>query len=150
MFCANNHSDATSNDREMQQRQRRQVESISERIDTINLDKSIPIIADGHDDGDTGGMNFNDTYANSTPHDHYAYEDIEEWPLSPGAGSPSQITSGHFSQGYPHPPYTAEEYSNALTREQQEADTSYTLLARNAASTASADGKIQEPHLNDV
>lgn len=117
-------------------------------------------------------MNYDEEYTNTPPLDQYAsyYEALSPWPLSSPAGGgaastplpPSPITSRE-----PLPPLPPGVDSGAmyclptgapsagevpLTREEQATDTSYMSLLsqRNPAATASIDGKIQEPHLNDM
>ncbi len=103
---------------------------------------------------------------------------MAEWLLSSpvvSTNSPSEITSKLYQEGYAYngqrmmmgdeegnvgiPAMNAGLFSQdegreptSLTREEQALDTSYTMLTsrRNPASTAAVDGKIQEPHLNDV
>ena len=116
-------------------------------------------------------MNYNDTtYTNTIPRDQYSYEyEGMSWPQSPGATSQQQETSDEIMYSSPGGGYTSflgtvgmvnnvmeptTPTGPPLTREEQATDTSYTMLMgtgeRNAAATASADGKIQEPHLHDV
>lgn len=116
-------------------------------------------------------MNYNDTtYTNTIPRDQYSYEyEGMSWPQSPGATSEQQDTSDEIMYSSPGGGYAsflgtagmvnnnmepATPTGSPLTREEQATDTSYTMLLktgeRNAAATASADGKIQEPHLHDV
>mmetsp|Transcript_18315 Transcript_18315/g.39586 ORF Transcript_18315/g.39586 Transcript_18315/m.39586 type:complete len:544 (+) Transcript_18315:99-1730(+) len=118
--------------------------------------------SEGEHQGVAEEMNFIDTaYTNATPHEQYSYEGMADeygWPLSPRM-SPSPVISNLFSSGYP---FTGigkagdddmdDGQPTSLTREEQANDTSYAMLAskRSAKSIASVDGKIQEPHLNDV
>ena len=111
-------------------------------------------------------MNYNDTtYTNTIPRDQYSYEyEGMSWPQSPGATSEQQDTSDEIMYSSPGGGYASflgtagmvntTPTGSPLTREEQATDTSYTMLLRtgerNAAATASADGKIQEPHLHDV
>ena len=102
------------------------------------------------------------------------------WPFSPSETTPPQDSSRQLYSTSPtggtspsHPPYSPNEGgayasygdgggndiicspcspSSPLTREQQEMDTSYTMLMGQETSERNAciDGKIEEPHLHDV
>ena len=150
------------------QPQKQQLEPVSERKEPKNRDK--PDSSSGsrnEHQHSTDKMNFSDTaHANAAPHEQY--EGMSKWSLSPGATSLSPATANFFS-GYTFPgigtsgggeiPTMNAEFCSqeegrptSLTREDQANNISYTMLAsnRNACSTASVDGTIQEPHLNDM
>lgn len=156
----------SSNDSNKMQQRKQQLESITEREEPANT-RDDPNFPDEHqDDAEEEMMNhFDDTaYTNRAPHEQ-EYDGIAEWPLSPGPTSPSPIAVKLFS-GYTFPGIGTVgdgacgisamdmdyQPTTSLTREEQQMDSSYTMLIcnRNALSTATADGKIQEPHLNDV
>lgn len=117
-------------------------------------------------------MNFDVAYTNNTaPRDQF--EELKGWPLSRGGtGFPSGASKPYLAYNFSCPDgapseggssdimlagFRAQDWQEegqptSLTREEREADTSYAMLAsrRSAMSTASVDGRIQEPHLNDI
>lgn len=141
------------------QQSKQQFESKSEHIETKD-----PTAA-GNDEyqftTDTA-MQFNDNtnnHINTPSRDNYG--GMSEWLLSPGVAVPSPVKSSKtISSGYTHgigatgmPVINmAEGNPTSLAREEQVADASYTMppSRRNHKSTASASGKISEPHYNDM
>ena len=100
-------------------------------------------------------------YNNSVP-----FDEVADWSLSPGATKPSPVTAKLWS-GYPFPgidvaddiglagmnvAHDDREDPSPMTREEQAIDDSYAKLAskRSANSTALPDGRIKEPHMNDM
>lgn len=145
----------------MQQQQKQGIQSKTERSGHDSSDES----TNDEDQDVANEMNFIDTnYTNTAVHEYepHEYDGMAEWRLTPGTLSPSPkpLYSSTFGYStttscYPTAMDTGEEVqftSSPLTREEQATDTSYTMLTskRDALSTATADGKIQEPHMNDV
>ena len=101
-------------------------------------------------------MQFNDNTNNhiNTP-SRDSYGGMSEWLLSPGVAVPSpvksskKISSGYHGIGAGMPAMSMGEGNpTSRTREEQAADASYTMLPsrRSPKSTASASGKISDPH----
>lgn len=110
--------------------------------------------------------------AQDTSRDQYQtyYEGQPSWPAPSETDSPQDASKQLYSTSPgdgtspSHPPYASYGYgegngicspcspSSPLTREQQEMDTSYTMLMDQETSERNAciDGKIEEPHLHDV
>ena len=94
-------------------------------------------------------MNFDPSlfnhHTNTTPSDHQ-YEGVPAWMLQPAAGG-SPVTSFGYAG---HPGYGASDSAGTpLTPQEQMAE--YASMARRTANTEpDAEGKIQDPHMNDV
>lgn len=104
-------------------------------------------------------MQFNDNTNNhiNTP-SRDSYGGMSEWLLSPGVAVPSPVKSSKkissgYTRGIGMPAMSMGEGNpTSRTREEQAADASYTIppSRRNPKSTASASGKISDPHYNDM
>jgi len=136
-------------------------------------DSSISIRQNKRQEHSAEGMNSDDNKNNAAIRTRDQYEGMGEWTsFSPAT---TKLFSGYnfsdigrisFDVGAPNTnagQFFAQDENRGianiyagnptpLTPEEQATDTSYTMLAskRNPMSTAAIDGRIQEPHLNDI
>jgi len=152
----------------MQQRKPQQRKQ-SEHIEPDNRDESDSSSGSKHKEKDqhnTEGMDFHDTFLNTAPREKYGSMGMGGWSLSSG-GFPSDAAK--FFSGYAFPSigtgcdddiptmdtgFFSHEQGRptSLKRDDQATGAPYTMLKskRDSRTTASADGKIPEPHMNDV
>ena len=91
-------------------------------------------------------MNFDPSLFNHHAPSEHQYEGVPAWMLQPAAGG-SPVTSFGYAG---HPGYGASDSAGTpLTPQEQMAE--YASMARRTANTEpDAEGKIQDPHMNDM